>query len=94
VVVTINYLDDFQQPQTITQELTVEVETAPLTPESDARPGVRPGSTEGALDGNIGQLTLGQRLWRMLLGFFGIATQRVGGSAGGAIPQVPGGVTP
>jgi hypothetical protein len=73
VTVTINYLDDFQQPQKATYTLTVEVQDMP-TPMPE---------TEGGNQGNNpeGELGILDRILRAVLGFFGLSTRdsNVGG---------------
>jgi hypothetical protein len=90
VVVTVNYLDDFQQPQTITQRLSVEVEesSSPLqggngTGESSSNgteftppSGTQSGFPTGGRAGGR-TMTTGQRAINGVLGFFGLATRSV-----------------
>lgn len=99
VTVTVHYLDDFQQQQVLTQDLTLEVEAATV-----ATPAAGTGASNitGAPGSNAGGLTLGQRILRMVLGFFGIATQSAGSgtiqqfrnSSADATPQPAEGKTP
>jgi hypothetical protein len=68
VLVTINYIDDFNQPRTITQTLTVPVV------EMQIDPGIDPNMP---VDGNGGIIsepteTIGQKIWRFILGLFGL----------------------
>jgi hypothetical protein len=87
VVVTVNYLDDFQQPQAITQRLSVEVEASPstqgetgtgegngteFTPPSGGQNGVT-----GRGQGRGQAMTVGQRAMNGVLGFFGLATRSI-----------------
>jgi hypothetical protein len=87
VVISVNYLDDFQQPQVITQRLSVEIE------EGGAIQGEN-GTVEGGdgsgfaapngaqsgfpLEGRArgGAMTVGQRAMNGVLGFFGLATRQ------------------
>jgi len=61
VVVTVNYLDDFEQAQTITQTLTVNVEAPPEEPPAE----------EGAEEGEGG---FWQRVSRLLRGLLGLGS--------------------
>lgn len=102
MTVTVHYLDDYQQPQVFTHDMTLEVEAMAATPAAGTG---APGSTgTGTPGGDLGGLTIGQRILRMFLGFFGIATQSAGGGGdmsqfrggnwGGGTPQPSGGNTP
>jgi hypothetical protein len=67
LAVTIDYLDDFSQAQTITQSLSVEViEGEPLPPEGSSGTGA---SGEAPLSPPE---TFWQRLWRAIRGFLGL----------------------
>lgn len=71
VDVTIHYTDDFNQPQTITQTLDVQIEEAP--PEIIGGPGgegmpVEPPMPEPE--------TFGQKVWRFVLGLIGLDSSR------------------
>jgi hypothetical protein len=86
VTVTVHYLDDFQQQQVATQDFVLEVEALAVTPEGGSTSPDGAGRTgTGGPEGSFGELTVGQRILRMVLGFFGIATQSIGG--GGRIMQ-------
>lgn len=63
--VTINYTDDFNQPRTITQTLTVEVYEAPFepTPDPNVKPEPLPPQSEE---------TFWQKVWRFILGLLGL----------------------
>ena len=83
ITVTINYLDSFQQPQVVTEVLTVEVEAIPLDALPDEgdesepeRGGLfgRPRANNGT-DAAEEDLSLGQRIWRGFLGFLGLGTR-------------------
>lgn len=71
VVVTVNYLDDFNQAQTYEETLTVEVETPEETPPGPAgsRPGEGPAADEA--EGEEGFLGL---VWRFIRGMFGLGS--------------------
>ncbi len=87
VVVEINYLDDYQQPQVYTHLFTFEIKDGgqPTNPNSGEAgvdgpafgemggggPMSGPGATE--------EMTLGQRIWQGILGFFGLAARQMGG---------------
>lgn len=83
VEVRVHYLDSFQQPQVITETLTFEIqEGGPLPEEGE---GAGPVEEEG-------ELTFGQRLWRVILGFLGLGTRPLessvapgGGGQGGGV---------
>jgi len=91
--VTVHYLDSFQQEQTVTQSFQVTIEAIPL--DSSGENGTaRPGSSDDS------ELSLGERLLRAVLGFFGLGTRPVedtislpagggtnGGPGGGGGPQ-------
>ncbi len=65
--VLIEYTDDFNQPRTIEKTLSIEVMEAP--------PDVGPGMGEIPPEGEtppIGQETFWQKIWRFLLGLFGL----------------------
>lgn len=74
VTVTVYYLDNFQQPQTLSETITVEVEGDGAgnggTEREDSR---QPREDDAAED--EGELTFGQRLWRGILGFLGLGTR-------------------
>ena len=95
VVVTVNYLDDFQQPQSLTERLTFEVQAGaagigvgPAAPGGGEEvAGAAPSGFAGAPGGGE-ELTVWQRVLRGLLGFFGLGTRSPG--MGGAFPGVQG----
>jgi hypothetical protein len=76
VTVTVNYLDEFQQEQTITRTLTFEIEQPQ-----------EPGGTDSPTSDDEGELTFWQRVWRAILGFFGLGTNEAG-AAGSAGPTI------
>ncbi len=97
VVIEINYLDDFQQPQIYTHLLTFEIQDngqgmPGLNGEAEGEAGVvgpgqenlppgvmMDGMQGGPAGGGAGQMTVGQRIWQGILGFFGLATRPTGG---------------
>lgn len=70
VVVNVNYLDDFQQPQVVQQTIQIDVEGIDMNEE----PGANDGSsqTDGAEEEDLGFL---QRVFRAVRGFLGLGTQ-------------------
>ena len=83
LILSVNYTDDFRQPAVITDTLEIEVlESPPMEP---VDPGMMPGeSGEGggefpADGGDGGTETIWQRLWRFLLGLFGLGSEPGGG---------------
>jgi len=75
VIVTVHYLDDYQQEKTFSQNLTVEVADTPTaTPEANQQ-----GTGGGFAGGSNSDLTFVDRVVRALLGFFGVATRTGGG---------------
>ena len=83
VLVTINYLDNFQQPQTLSETLTLQV--------AAGGDGAEPGDEEQggrnrrgvAGEDSGGELSFGQRLWRAVLGFLGLGTRPADGATAG-----------
>lgn len=67
ITVQVNYLNSFQQPETATLTLEIPVEAEPAGPP--------PGEGPEAEPPDDGELTLGERLLRALLGFFGLGTR-------------------
>jgi hypothetical protein len=68
LLVGVNYTDDFNQTQVITETLTIEVMEAPIF-EEEAGPGVfEPPPLEPE--------TLGQRIWRFIRGLLGLSSGR------------------
>ncbi len=71
LTVNVNYLDAFQQPQTYTKDITIDVQGSP-TPQ----PSLSGSSgTAGLGSQTVGQTTVLQRIWRALLGFFGLGVE-------------------
>ena len=66
-LVTVRYLDSFQQPQSITETLTFDVAANP----DETADGGGEGSSETSPD----KLTFGQRVWRSILGLLGLGTR-------------------
>ena len=66
LTITIEYTDDFNQIQTITKTLSVNVIEAPLIPTPD------PNNPKGNNDIPTAPETLWQKIWRFILGLFGI----------------------
>jgi hypothetical protein len=64
LLITINYTDDFSQPRTLTQTLTVEVLDMPLEPTPDPNAPLEPVEPETE--------SFWQKLWRFILGIFGL----------------------
>jgi hypothetical protein len=80
VAITVNYLDDFQQPQAITERMTFEVQEAGSSfSGSEGAAGAGPGAFMEAE-----QMTLGQRILNGILGFLGLGTRStaMGGFSG------------
>jgi hypothetical protein len=99
VVVTVNYLDDFQQPQVITKRLTLEVEESQaIQGENGSGEGggtefTPPGAGQGGFPGGGragGQtMTVGQRVMNGVLGFFGLGTRQASLAGFEAIQSAP-----
>jgi hypothetical protein len=64
IEVRVNFLNNFQQPETIIQTIPVVIEAAPI---------IQPGD-ESEGDGADGELSLLDRILRAILGFFGMGT--------------------
>lgn len=74
LLVTVGYTDDFSQPQVISKTITVEVFEAPIIePEFPGEDGG--GVIEPPIDTG-GSETLGQKLWRLILGLVGLSSSR------------------
>lgn len=83
LTVSIEYTDDFNQPQTITRTLTIEVQDAPVMdpgleggipgPDGGMDPGMDPGmGPEVGMPGSGGSETFLQKVWRFLRGLLGL----------------------
>ncbi|HQE19335.1 MAG TPA: hypothetical protein PK607_12595 [Aggregatilineales bacterium] len=84
IVVTVHYLDNFQQPQTLSETITVEVESNGTGGNGAAREdSSRPARNGSAAAEGDGTLTFGQRLWRGILGFLGLGTRSADASLAG-----------
>ncbi len=84
IVVTVHYLDNFQQPQTLSETITVEVEDNGAGGNNAAREdSSRPARNGSAAAEGDGTLTFGQRLWRGILGFLGLGTRSADASLAG-----------
>jgi hypothetical protein len=66
IEIKVNYLDSFHQPQSVVEKLTAEVEGIALDDDISEEE-----SSAGREDGD---LTIWQRIWRAILGFFGLGT--------------------
>lgn len=78
--VTIYYLDNFQQSQTLVETLTIEVEgddTAPSDDSDGDSSNSRPDRNNGQNGDEAadGEMSFGQRIWRAVLGFLGVGTE-------------------
>src|SRR5690606_21245757 len=84
IVVTVHCLDNVQQPQTLSETITVEVEDTGAGGNSAAREdSSRPARNGSAAAEGDGTLTFGQRLWRGILGFLGLGTRSAYASLAG-----------
>ena len=87
--ITIDYVDDFNQPRTLTKTLEIEVMEAFLEPTPD------PALGEGGLGEGFpvpSQENTWQKIWRFILGLFGLdssAPSEGGGGGGGGGPEAP-----
>lgn len=71
--VRVQYLNSFQQPEVLTETISVQVEAVPAGANGSSGNG---GSENGGADaGDDGEMTVGERLWRALLGFLGLGTR-------------------
>lgn len=78
LLLSVNYTDDFNRPAVITQTLTIEVlEEIPMEP---IDPGAVPEGEGGEVpaEGDGGQESLLDRLWRFLRGLFGLGSEPAG----------------
>lgn len=69
ISVMVHYLDSFQQSQTITEILTIQVEGNPEDAEAAGA------DDEAGEETEPENLTFGQRLWRGIIGFLGLGTR-------------------
>lgn len=91
--VTINYLDDFNQPRTITKTLEIEVQEGFIEPTPD--PSINGGGGGGGGEFPIPtEETTLQKVWRFILGLFGLDSSTPsnnGGASEVAVPEGPSG---
>jgi hypothetical protein len=66
LLITIEYTDDFNQVQTITKNLTLNVSELPVMPTPD------PNNPNGGAETPAVQQTVWQKIWRFILGLFGL----------------------
>lgn len=74
LILSVGYTDDFNQPQTLTKTLTIEVLEAPIIePPIDGGGGeeIPPDGGGDPSPPTVDSETLGQKIWRFLLGLFG-----------------------
>lgn len=80
LIVTIEYTDDFNQPQQITKTLTVDVQEAPVFEPPPGEPGMEgPGIIEPGMEvpgGPMGEETLWQKVVRFVKGLFGLGSEQ------------------
>lgn len=82
LLVTVAYTDDFNQPQIISQVLSVEVmEAPPIDPGFE--PGMGPGENPGGFPPEAGPETFWQKVLRFLAGLVGLDSARSTGTEGG-----------
>jgi hypothetical protein len=82
--ITIDYLDDFNQPQTINKTITLNVLDAPAMPTPD------PNNPGGNINYPVSQQTVWQKIWRFILGMFGLDSSAPATSPNNAVPtQAP-----
>jgi hypothetical protein len=99
VVITVNYLDDFQQPQVLTERLTLEVEESQAIQGENGNgesggaeftpPGAGQGGFPGAGRADGQSMTVGQRALNGVLGFFGLGTRQASLAGFEAIQSAP-----
>jgi hypothetical protein len=89
LLVTIDYLDDFNLPQVITKTLSIDVQEMmmpePVTPEPGA-PGMN--SIPGEAGAPMGPETVVQKLWRFVRGLIGLDSGQTAPGGGGEMPPV------
>ncbi len=84
--ITIDYLDDFNQPRTITATLSLEVMDAPLEPTPD--PSMPGGDGQGVIV-TPGNENFWQKAWRFILGLLGLDSAAPGGGGGAPFETTP-----
>lgn len=83
--ITIEYVDDFNQPRTLTKTLEIDVMEGLTEPVLD--PSMVGGGGEFPV---IGEETIWQKIWRFVLGVFGLdSSAPSGGGGGGGGPESP-----
>ncbi len=86
--VTINYLDDFNQPRTITKTLEIEVQEGFIEPTPD--PSINGGGGGGGGEFPIPtEETTLQKVWRFILGLFGLDSSTPSNNGGASEVPVP-----
>lgn len=77
LLITVGYTDDFSQPQLISKTITIEVLEAPIIDPGDGGfPDEGGGEViEPPIDNGLPE-TLGQKLWRLILGLLGLSSTR------------------
>lgn len=84
LVITVNYTDDFNQPQQIVKTLTVEVSEAPMfEPPTDG--GLDPGTNGGEPFPTVEE-TLWQKIVRFIKGLFGLGSETTTPTTPGEVP--------
>lgn len=88
LLLSVSYTNDFNQPAVITDTISIEVlEPVPMEP---VDPGLGPDGLpiDGEIppDGGGGEESLGQRIWRFILGLFGLGSQRATDQPSDAAP--------
>jgi len=84
LTITIEYVDDFNQPQTITKTVSVNVMDAPLMPTPD------PNNPDGGIVVPAAQETFWQKVWRFVLGLVGLDSSTPSTTPNNAIPtEIP-----
>jgi hypothetical protein len=83
LTVTIEYTDDFNQSQTLTKTIPVNVMDAPIMPTPD------PNSPDGGVDIPTTTETFWQKMWRFILGLFGLDSAAPTITPDQAIPTEP-----
>jgi hypothetical protein len=87
ILITIHYTDDFSQSRTITQTLTVPVIEMQIDPGLDPN---NPGGGGGGVIPVEATETVWQKIWRFILGIFGLDSSAAPASTNGPIQIDPG----
>jgi len=85
LLVTVAYTDDFNQPQIISQVVSVEVMDAPPI-DPGFEPGMGPGENPGGYPPEVGPETLWQKVLRFLAGLVGLDSARPTAMPDGGFP--------